>query len=329
MSAENHGTGAPEGDDPFAYLYRQEGGAGDSAAAAQQPGVPRRSYHQVRAVGERQYPAQGRQGYGAQAATAPYPQQDASPSPHYAAPETMPGGRAATRQYGGPGGGHGGGAGRGGRGGGNHNGLLIGAVAVVAAVVIGIGVAMLFTDGDAEQTAGGQTGTSAGPSTGTDSQAPQDEKDTSGKDKKDEKADLPKADAVSLHLAGGTRVASDIPGAKGKDGQYVAGINKPGASATWTTNVPEAGTYWLYVGYGVPGKDQHLTLNVNGDEHATDLNMKNFAHAEKGDWEHGWTYTYAEVTVDKGENTFSISCQPGDKCNVNLDQIWLAPPEKD
>ena len=67
MSAENHGTGMPEGDDPFAYLYRQEGGAADSGAAAQQPGVPRRSYNQVRAVGERQYPQQGRQTYGSQA----------------------------------------------------------------------------------------------------------------------------------------------------------------------------------------------------------------------------------------------------------------------
>ena len=54
MTAENNGTGpAPGGDeDPFAYLYRQEGSTG---ATAQQPGVPRRSYNQVRAVGERQY----------------------------------------------------------------------------------------------------------------------------------------------------------------------------------------------------------------------------------------------------------------------------------
>jgi hypothetical protein len=92
--------------------------------------------------------------------------------------------------------------------------------------------------------------------------------------------------------------------------------------------VPEAGKYRLYVSYGVPGQDEHLSLNVNGQEHGTGLNMKNFAHAEKGDWEHGWTSTWASVNVDKGENTFSISCQPGDKCDVNLDQVWLAPAKE-
>jgi hypothetical protein len=324
MSAENHGTGTPEGDDPFAYLYRQEGGAGDSAAAAQQPGVPRRSYHQVRAVGERQYPQQGRQHPGGQAATAAFPQQNGSPSPHYAAPETMPGGRAATRQHGGP---PGGGTGRG-RGGGNHNGLLIGAVAVVAAVVIGIGVAVLFTDNGADEAAGGPTGSPATPTAGANDGG-QQKKDDKDRKQQDDKLALPKSDAVSLHLAGGTVVASDIPGAKAKDGQYVAGINHPGASATWTTDVPKAGKYNLHVRYGVPGQDEHLSLSVNGKPHGTGLNMKNWAHAEKGDWEHGWTNTYATVNVDKGENTFVISCQPGDKCDVNLDRIWLEPVAKD
>jgi hypothetical protein len=329
MSAENQGTGAPEGDDPFGYLYRQEGGAADGATAAQQPGVPRRSYNQVRAVGERQYPQQAPQsyaGHGGQA-TAAFPQQDGSPSPHYAAPETMPGGRAASRQHGG---GHGGGAGgtrRGGRGGSSHNGLLIGAIAVVAAVVVGIGAAVLFTNGGGDETAGGRNGTTAGPTAGEQSQDPQG-KDEDSAGQEDQKVELPKADAVSLHLDGGTRVASDIPGASAKGGQYVAGINVAGASATWTTDVPEAGTYNLKVRYGVPGMDEHLSLGVNGKPHGTGLNMKNFAHAEKGDWEHGWTTTYATVTVDEGQNIFAISCRPGDKCDVNLDQIWLEPAKK-
>jgi hypothetical protein len=315
MSAENHGTGAPEGDDPFAYLYRHEGGAADPGAAAQQPGVPRRSYNQVRAVGERQYPQQGgRPGYGnGQAATTAFPQQNASPSPHYAAPETVPGGRAATRQHGGPG--------RGGRGGGNHKALLIGAIAVAAAVVIGIGTAVLFTGGGNDE-AGGQPGASASAGGGHHRHHKKQMSDTS---QQDATLELPKADAVSLHLAGGTSVASDIPGAKAKDGQYVAGINQPGATATWTPTVPKAGSYNLKVRYGVPGQDEHLSLIVNGKKHGTGLNMKNFAHAQQGDWAHGWTTTYATVHVDKGQSTFTIACQPGDKCDVNLDQLWLEP----
>ena len=126
--------------------------------------------------------------------------------------------------------------------GGNHNGLLIGAVAVVAAVVIGIGAAVLFTGDGGDQTAGGATGSSATPTPGANDGG-QHKKDKPGAKQQNGKPDLPKTDAVSLHLAGGTVVASDVPGAKAKDGQYVAGINQPGASATWTTNVPKAGEY--------------------------------------------------------------------------------------
>lgn len=131
-------TGAntpPEDDDPFGYLYAdgQANGAQPPSGGYGYPG----SVNRVRAVGQRQY------GQPQQQPTAPYgqvPQQGAYGQPnnaHYAAPETFPGG-APTAQH--PQQGHGGG----GRGRGpNTKGLLIGAIAVVAAVVIGIGVAML------------------------------------------------------------------------------------------------------------------------------------------------------------------------------------------
>jgi hypothetical protein len=55
-------SGTPENDDPFAYLYRQEGGgsATDEDVTAQQsqygqPGVPRTSYNQVTRVGQTNY----------------------------------------------------------------------------------------------------------------------------------------------------------------------------------------------------------------------------------------------------------------------------------
>ncbi|MCF6523124.1 hypothetical protein [Streptomyces sp. JJ36] len=346
MTAENNGTGATGDDDPFGYLYRQENGGTDAATrAAQQPGVPRRSYNQVRAVGERQYgaragvPQQGaphgagpqgaqqgggfpQQGMPGQAPGGPGGPAAHNPNAHYAAPETVPGGRAATRAQGAPGGGRG-------RGGGSHNGLLIGAVAVVAAVVIGIGAAMIF-NGDGGDTAGGDPGATPTAGAGGDGGADggQDSGQQAAGDKKDGKdgdAALPKEDAAALRLGGKAQLEKTIPGAKGKNGMYVAGMNTPGSSARWRTEVPKAGQYNLHVRYTVPGKDMHLSLAVNGKDHATGLNMENFAKAPEGDWSKGWTYTYATVNVHEGANVFDISCQAGDSCDVNLDQVWLEP----
>ncbi|MFI8854103.1 hypothetical protein [Streptomyces sp. 891-h] len=330
MTAENNGTGAaPEGgdEDPFAYLYRQEGGAqqSDAPGRQQQPGVPRRSFNQVRAVGERQYgygypqqqqrsgygyPQQG-SGYSQQQSGYGYPQQppppEHQPSPHYAAPETMPGGRAAARQQGAPG------NGRGGR---SRTGLLVGAIAVVAAVVIGIGAAIVFNDDGGDEPQAKETGSSQ-----------QDEQDPSDnpKDDKDKKQQpvsdkLPKEDAASLNLDGAT-VGKQVPGAKSRGGAYVD-MNHPGAAATWELKgIPAAGKYTLHVRYTVPGKDSDASLAVNGKPESRPLRLKNFSHAEEGDWEKGWTNSYSYLQLDKGQNSVKISCDSG--CEANLDQVWL------
>ncbi|MFG3254432.1 hypothetical protein [Streptomyces sp. NPDC048172] len=311
MTAESNGTGAaPEGDeDPFAYLYRQEGSTG---ATAQQPGVPRRSYNQVRAVGERQYGGPQAQTYQppAQPPTVP-PQQ---PNAHYAAPETMPGGRAAARHPGGPGGGQGRGARR------NRNGLLIGAIAVVAAVVAGIGAAIVFNDdGDTAQ--------------GAEKPSGQEQKDKGGQDDAKDKGKKkpapqtglpPRKDAAGATLAGGAAPAKDVAKAQGKGGTYVGGMNQTGASVTWTMkDIPKSGKYTVFVRYGVPGEDANSTLTVNGEKIPRPVSMKNFTGAKKGDWEAGWTKTFAWVDLEKGRNRVQISCGDGNKCNFNLDQFWL------
>jgi hypothetical protein len=322
MTAENQGTGAPEGDDPFAYLYRQEGGGAEGGAATTpQPGVPRRSYNQVRAVGERQYGGGPQQYGGAQA-----PGQSAyrehgqgSPSAHYAAPETVPGGRAAMRRSGagGPGGPDGPGRGRGG---GNRNGLLIGAVAVVAAVVVGIGAAMLVNGDDPADTGGTQAGPTADPGGG---QSGGGEENDGNENKDDQKVDLPDEDAAALRLGGKAAVQRTIPGAQGRNGAYVTGMNSVGSSAAWDLKVPKAGKYTVFVRYSVPGKDADSTLTVNGDPHDRPLNMKNFAGAEKDDWEKGWTNTFAWVTLKEGNNRVAISCGEGNRCGFLLDRVWL------
>lgn len=317
MTAENEGTGAtPGGDDPFAHLYRQQGGDGSPAP---QPGTPRRSYNQVRTVGERQYGARQGSQYGAQYG-GQNPQQ---PNAHYAAPETMPGGRAAAQHQGE---GNGSGNGRRGHGSGrgrsSRNGLLVGAMAVVAAVVIGIAAAIAFNGGDDE---GGKVGNSA--DAPADDQAGEDDQEQSKPDSdKPRKGEIigKKRDAATLALGGGAAIAKDIPNAQGRDGAYVAGMNKGGASTTWTINdVPQDGTYTFFVRYGVPGQDADSTLAVNGQPRQQPLNMSNFGNAKKGEWDKGWTETFAWVELKKGQNSFKISCEQGNKCEFNLDQVWL------
>ncbi|MFF7410659.1 carbohydrate-binding protein [Streptomyces lydicus] len=300
MTAGNNGADTPENDDPFGYLYRSEGGQGGApgstgdGAATRQPGVPRTSYNQVRAVGQRQY--------GQQSQQVTYGQQNA----HYAAPETLPGGDR-TRPT--PTSGHGGAPEPR-----RRNGLLIGAVAVVAVVCIGIGVAMLTNNNKNDD---GATAGKPGPSAG-DSVKPSD-----GPAQKPKPGRLPKQDAGSLRLDGGATTAKDVPGARSAGGTYVAGMNTPGASATWTMDVDAPGRYKLWVGYGVPGKDENLTLNINGKAESRPINMGNFAHAPEGAWDKGWTKTWSYIQLNKGTNSVKLSCESGNQCDVNLDKIWL------
>ncbi|MFE2374340.1 carbohydrate-binding protein [Streptomyces sp. NPDC059398] len=328
MTAGNNGASTPEDDDPFGYLYEDgraagavppPGGGGygyPGPTSGGQPGVPRTSYNHVRTVGERQYgqqaPQAPQQGYGyppQQHGQQAYGQQQAygRPTAQYAAPETYPGGPPVQQPPRQPG--------NGGRGGPNHKGLLIGAVAVVAVVLIGIGVA-LATSGDSKDQDAAPDNSGGGQTT---AETAQPSKSASAKPPKTE---LPKQDAATLQLSGAATTSKDVPGAKGSGGTYVV-INQPGDSATWTVDAPSAGPYRLSIDYGVPGKDAKTSLTVNGDAKPGSVNMKNYAGAPDGDASKGWTNTWNLVNLKKGSNTIKISCEDGDQCGVNLDQVFL------
>ncbi|WP_426365164.1 CBM35 domain-containing protein [Streptomyces sp. E-08] len=314
MAAGNDGANTPEDDDPFGYLYEdgqaagarppQGGGYGYPGPAAAQPGVPRTSYNQVRTVGERQYGHHQQQSYVPPQQQAPYGQ----PQAQYAAPETygaQPQTRAIPPQ-------RGGGSGRGP----NTKGLLIGAVAVVAVVVIGIAAAVISNSGgekDKDDKAGGNTA----------STAPSEVSETPSNEPSADKTPgaLPKQDAATLTLGGPATTESAVKGAKGTNGAYVA-FNGAGGSASWSVDVPNTGEYTLRITYGVPGKDAKTSLTVNGETPRA-LNMSNFAKAAEGDWEKGWTYTYAYVNLNQGPNALKISCETGDTCDAILDQVYL------
>ncbi|MEU3060880.1 CBM35 domain-containing protein [Streptomyces subrutilus] len=332
------GANKPEDDDPFGYLYAdgqaagatppgQGGGYGYPGPAAgghagAQPGVPRTSHHQVRTVGDRRGGQRGpvpqQQGPG----QPPYPAQYQAPEAIQAAgygvpPQSQPPQhQTQTVSHAGGHGGHGG-AGSGGSGG-SRKGLLIAAVAVVAAVAIGIGAALAFGGGKEKEDKadGGQNPSTApqNPSTPPPSNAPQQPQ-----------PELPRADfaGAGMSLTGGAALETTVPGAKSAGGQYVGGLNKQGAAATWSLDVPKAGSYKLKMTYGVPGKDASTTLTVNDEKQTRPINMKNFSKAAEGDWAKGWTNTYSIVQLKQGPNTIRISCEAGNQCEVNLDQLWL------
>ncbi|MFF1917746.1 carbohydrate-binding protein [Streptomyces sp. NPDC058239] len=309
MTAGNNGASKPEDDDPFGYLYEdgqaagaqppRQGGYGYPGPAAPQPGVPRTSYNQVRTVGERQY--------GQQVPQQPYGQ----PNAQYAAPETYPGGAptAHVPQQGGRG--RSGGPGKGGP---NTKGLLIGAVAVVLVVLIGIGAALLADAGKKDKKE--EATTSAGPGSQVE-ESPKPKESASS----EAPVELPEQDAATLKLGGTAQLDNTTKGAKSANGQYI-NLNEVGRSATWSVEVPKAGAYTLFVTYGVPGKDAKMSLTVNS-EAPRGINMENYAHAPEGDLEKGWTTTFAWLNLTKGANTLMISCNEGDQCDANLDQLSL------
>ncbi|GGO87065.1 CBM35 domain-containing protein [Wenjunlia tyrosinilytica] len=327
-----HGNGTPEDDDPFAYLYRQEGGEGHSADAATQvqpqygqPGVPRTSYNQVTRVGQNtsrqgqrtggygyppQSPPQGGYGYPpqqAQSAPPEYGQPDYG-QPTYAQPQYAPEPQADPAYSGGGSGGRRG-AGRSGGGNGNR-GLLIGAVAVVAAVAVVIAIVMLVGDN-------GKDDKADNPRPSASHQPSQD--DTKKPTDKPVDELPPVTDASAMVLEGGAAKSTERTGALGKDGVYVDHMNTPGAAATWQVKVPEAGRYRFNVHYGNAGEDATATLVVNGKPQK--LGLDNYTH--KDDWSQAWTKSYGLVTLKAGKNTIAVTCGSDDQCEFNLDQIAL------
>ncbi|WP_171165103.1 carbohydrate-binding protein [Streptomyces sp. I05A-00742] len=303
MTAGNNGNGKPEEEDPFGYLYRSEGGdqGADASASAPQPGVPRTSYNQVRPVGSRQYTPQPGGTYGA---GAPAPQQP--PAPHYAAPETLPGG--APRQPGPPPGGHGGHGGDAGRP--KRRGLLIAAISVVVVVAGGIAAAVITNMGDGDEKNSTNVNADKSPSPNTEDKKKDQKK--GGEDKPSGKPvkDL-KRDAASLRLGGGATTSTDVKNAPTEGGLYVA--MKQGSSIEWgNVDVKDGGQYTVWVDYGAQSGEAGLSLWVNGQKLDTTVNLKKWP----GD---GWSYTYNYVQLKAGKNDVKLSCDS--QCNVNVARL--------
>lgn len=317
MPPNNASNNAPDGDDdPFAYLYRPDG---QSSAQAAPPGRPAAaSYHDVRPVGERSYGGQpgygqqGRQqgqrpqGYGQPG----YGQQGQRPQPdaYYAAPEVQPGGAAPS--YGQP---HGGSPRRSAPEPLWRNGLLLAAIAVVLAVVAGVGAAILFS-GDDPATSGDQTSQSpSGDDSGGEEPSPSDSA-TGGQDD----GGLPEADLAQLTLAGGAALESSVAGSH--SGSYVNVHNGSGATITWTFDVDQAGSYVFYTSYSVISDGQTMAFSVNGTARTDPIDTKDYVSGSDA-WEDSWVETYNYVDLNEGTNTIQLSC--GGSCDILIDRLYL------
>ena len=117
----------------------------------------------------------------------------------------------------------------------------------------------------------------------------------------------------------GRRRGHDVPGAKGAGRHVCVDGRRPGASVTWT--VDEGGRVQAVASATASRQGRQDLADRQRQGPGRSLNMENFAHAPAGDWAKGWTYTYAYVDLNKGTNTIKISCEQGNQCEVNLDQV--------
>ncbi|MER5530672.1 carbohydrate-binding protein [Streptomyces sp. NPDC002677] len=309
MTPGDNGASTPEDDDPFGYLY-----ADGQARGAQPPsgsggyGYPN-AVSRVRSVGERTYGGQQQAPQYGGGQTIPQQQPGAGgygqqPSAAYQAPETFPGGAPTGRQQM-PSSGRGRGP--------NTKGLLIGAIAVVAAVVIGISVAMMNGNSDDDKASGDASPSVSASQSASPSPSSTSSASTSG--------DIAPVDAKTFHLDGGASTASDVKGAKSDGGIYVTNFSQTGAGVTWTVNgIPSDGLYTVYAHYSAV-QDESMTLSINGKTFGSKFPLDNYTG--QSDPTKAWTTSYTYPTLTKGTNVISLSCQSGDSCDVLLDQMWL------
>ncbi|WP_250442803.1 family 16 glycoside hydrolase [Actinotalea sp. C106] len=128
--------------------------------------------------------------------------------------------------------------------------------------------------------------------------------------------DLGYHEAEEAQMLGGASIAADHSGYSGSG--FTAGLQGPGASVTFTTEVDEAGTVPIHVRYSngpnpFAGAKQ-MTLRVNGAQVAP------VEFPSTGDWK-TWSTLTRDVELQEGTNTISFRYEAGDDGNVNIDVL--------
>ncbi|KGM03885.1 hypothetical protein Q760_07785 [Cellulomonas cellasea DSM 20118] len=128
--------------------------------------------------------------------------------------------------------------------------------------------------------------------------------------------DLGYHEAEEAQMLGGASIAMDHSGYSGSG--FTAGLQAPGASVTFTTQVDEAGTVPVHLRYANgPNPFQgtkRMSLHVNGVE------VDPVEFPSTGDWK-TWRTLTRELDLRAGSNTISLRYEEGDDGNVNLDVL--------
>ena len=311
---EGPGSGAPQDDDPFGYLYRPaEGEAAQGGQQnGQQPGVPRTSYNRPVEVGRTQYgqPAHRPQPTTYQDAAQPYGQQQGQSyqgqQPAYGGELPTQQNRYAERSRPRPGEER--------PSSGRSKGAVIGAVAVVAAIAIGAGIALSTGDPDPDAKAkGGQSSAPAAPTGSSGASASASTSATATA------AGPTTTDAGQLQ-GQNAPLASSVKGAKSADGSYLT--LQAGSSVTWTGTVAAAGTYKFLVHFNNSAADAKATVSVNGKDRDGGLNLQNYAPG--GDPTQSWYSTYILPQLQAGANTVTVTV-PAGAGTILVDQVTVTP----
>lgn len=128
--------------------------------------------------------------------------------------------------------------------------------------------------------------------------------------------DLGYHEAEEAQMLGGASIASDHSGYSGSG--FTAGLQAPGASVTFTTDVDTAGTVPVHVRYANgPNPFQGtktMSLYVNGAK------VGPVEFPSTGDWK-TWSTLTLDVALEAGTNTLTLRYDPEDDGNINVDVV--------
>ncbi len=128
-----------------------------------------------------------------------------------------------------------------------------------------------------------------------------------------------RAEAENAGLGGGAGIATDHAGYTGTG--FAAGFGAVGASATFTVDVPAAGSYPVSLrfsnGPNPSAGAKTVSLYVNGTK------LRQISLADTGNWD-TWATKTDTVTLRAGGNTIAYKVDPGDVGHVNLDRLDVA-----
>ncbi|WP_343277439.1 family 43 glycosylhydrolase, partial [Ligaoa zhengdingensis] len=126
-------------------------------------------------------------------------------------------------------------------------------------------------------------------------------------------------EAEDAALANGAAAESTYNSSNGKK---VTGLGSEGASATFTVNAKEAGSYKLYLGAATGSADAGLAVSVNGGEAMEKPVVAFNAGKVNGMISDNWVGYELEIKLNEGENTIVVS-KSAELTAAELDYIEL------